>query len=260
MNQARAILWAQWRSTRNFFPRRGLAWTAVAGVVWYGFWIAAAFAVMLLTSSPNVGSLAGVMLLIFLYWQVVPLLMAASGAALALRKLQAYPIPVSQLFGLEAMLRVTASVEIFLVLIGAGVGIVRNPTLHPWNALGLVPFAAFNLVLGLGLRDTVGRILARRRVREAAFFLLILCAALPQLLFTRRRGLQGRFGALTTGESWSGWPWTATGHLLQGQDALKSMLIILAWLAAAGLFSYWQFRRTINFDAQAASARPSGGS
>jgi ABC-2 type transport system permease protein len=47
---------------------------------------------------------------------------------------------------------------------------------------------------------------------------------------------------------------------MQGQDTLKSLAIILAWLAAAGLFSYWQFRRTISFDAQAASARPSGGS
>jgi len=28
MNQARAILWAQWRSMRNFFPRTGVGWTA----------------------------------------------------------------------------------------------------------------------------------------------------------------------------------------------------------------------------------------
>src|SRR5690242_17857921 len=84
MNQARAILWGQWRSLRNSFLRRGIGWSAFVGVIWYGFWIAAAFAVMLLTSSPLSASLSGVFLLIFLYWQVVPVLMAASGASLDL--------------------------------------------------------------------------------------------------------------------------------------------------------------------------------
>jgi ABC-2 type transport system permease protein len=260
MNPARAILWAQWRSMRNFLPRRGIGWTALVGLIWYGFWIAAAFAVMLLTSSRMSGGLAAIFLLIFLYWQVIPVLMAASGASLDLRKLQAYPIPVSQLFGLEVMLRVTAAIEAILILAGAGIGILRNPTLRPWYALGLVPFAAFNLVLGVGTRDTIARILARRRIREAAFFLLILCAALPQILFTRGRGFQDRIRALMTRESWPGWPWTATADFLQGHRSLRSLAIIVAWLAAAGLFSYWQFRRTISFDMQAASARPSRGS
>ena len=260
MNQSRAILWAQWRSTSNFFPRRGVGWTVFVGVVWYGLWVAAAFAVMLLTSSPLSASLAGVFLVVFLYWQVVPVLMAATGASLDLRKLQAYPIPLKQLFAIEVMLRVTAAVEVMLVLTGAGIGILQNPTLRPWNALGLIPFAAFNLVLGVGLRDTIARILARRRIREAAFFLLILCAALPQLLFTRGRAFPGRLRALITRESWPGWPWTATADFVQGHGTLRSPAILLAWLAAAGLFSYWQFRRTIVFDVQAASARPSSGS
>lgn len=260
MNPARAILWAQWRSLRNFFPRRGVGWTALVGVIWYGFWAAAAFAVMLLTSSPLSGSLAGVFFLIFLYWQVVPVLMAASGASLDLRKLQAYPIPVSQLFGLEAMLRVTVAIEVVFVLAGAGIGILRNPSVPAWNVLALIPFAAFNLVLGVASRDTIGRILARRRIREAAFFLLILCAALPQLLFTRGRGFAGRLRDLIRRDAWPGWPWTATADFLRGHQSLRAMAILVAWLAAAGLFSYWQFRRTLLFDAQAASARPSAGS
>ena len=210
MNQSLAILWAQWRSLRNFFPRRGVGWTAVVGLIWYGFWIAAAYAVMLLTSSPMSGGLSGALLLVFLYWQIIPVLMAASGASLDLRKLQAYPVPVSQLFWLEVMLRVTVAVEVVLVLTGAGIGILRNPALHAWNALGLAPFAALNLALGVGLRDTIARILARRRIREAAFFLLILCAALPQVLLTRGRGFAGRFRGVLTRESWSGWPWTAS--------------------------------------------------
>jgi ABC-2 type transport system permease protein len=258
MNQARAILWAQWRSQRNFFPRRGIGWTAMVGLIWYGFWIAAAFAVMLLTSSPLSTSLSGVFLLVFLYWQVVPVLMAASGASLDLRKLQAYPIPVSQLFWLEAMLRITVAIEVVLILTGAGIGIVRNPTLHAWHALGLLPFAAFNLVLGVGTRDTIARVLARRRIREAAFFLLILCAALPQIVFTRGRVSADRLRALMARMSWAGWPWTATADFLQGHAQLRALAILAAWLAAAGLFSYWQFRRTMLFDVDAASARASG--
>ncbi len=147
-----------------------------------------------------------------------------------------------------------------LVLTGAGIGILWNPMLPSWNALGLLPFAAFNLVLGVGLRDTIARILARRRIREAAFFLLILCAALPQILFTRARGFQGRLRAILTREAWTGWPWKATADFLQGHTQLRSLAILLAWLAAAGLFSYWQFRRTVFFDAEAASARSSSGS
>jgi ABC-2 type transport system permease protein len=257
MNQARAILWAQWRVTRSFLTRRGIGWAAIVSLIWYGFWTAAAFAVMLLTSSPIAGSLAGVFLLVFLYWQVVPVLMAATGASLDLRKLQAYPIPVRQLFGLDVMLRITAAIEAILILTGAGIGIMRNPTLHWWNALGLLPFAVFNLALGVGLRDSIARILARRRIREAAFFLLILCAALPQLLFSRG----GRFTIMTSKwKPWPGWPWTATADFVQGQGQFRSLAILVAWLAAAGAFSYWQFRRTILFDIEAASARPSAAS
>ena len=260
MNQARAILWGQWRSLRNAFTRRGIGWSAFVSVIWYGFWVAASFAVMLLTGSPLSTSLSGVFLLVFLYWQVVPVLMAASGASLDLRKLQAYPIPIKQFFALEVMLRITVAVEVVLILIGAGIGIMRNPTLHAWNALGLLPFAAFNLVLGVGSRDTIARLLARRRIREAAFFLLILAASLPRLLFTPGTQTSGRMRALFARGAWAGWPWTATADFLQGRGQLRALAILIAWLAVAGLLSYWQFRRTLFFDVDAASARSSSGS
>src|SRR4029079_17396404 len=100
--------------------------------------------VMLVTSSGIVtNTLGGILLVAFLYWQVVPVLMAASGASLDLLKLQAYPIPVSQLFGLEVLLRITAAIEVVLVLIGAGIGILRNPETPAWGALGLLPFIVF---------------------------------------------------------------------------------------------------------------------
>ena len=52
MNQARAILWAQWRTLRNFYPRGGVAWTAVIGAGWYGFWLLAAISTARLAANP----------------------------------------------------------------------------------------------------------------------------------------------------------------------------------------------------------------
>ena len=103
-----------------------------------------------------------------------------------------------------------------LVLLGAAIGLLRNPETPAWGVFGLVAFVAFNLVLGVGSRDTIARILARRRVREAAFFLLILCAALPQLLLTRGRGFQGRFRAIMAKESSLFWPWTGRCRRTEG--------------------------------------------
>ena len=93
-------------------PRRHLAWTAWIGAVWYVSWTVAAIATARLAANPaNLGMLKAVinggLLLVFLYWQVMPLLMAATGASLELKKLQVYPIPPSQLFSIEVMLRVS---------------------------------------------------------------------------------------------------------------------------------------------------------
>jgi ABC-2 type transport system permease protein len=259
----RAILWAQWRTLRNFHPRMGAGWTALVGSIWYGFWIIVATAVSLMLAQPSNPLfirvvLPGLLLLVFLYWQLVPLMLAASGASLDLRKLQVYPIPVAQLFGVEVLLRVTAALEVFLVLAGTVVGALRNPAMPGWGPLALIPFIAFNLLLGIGLRDAITRILARRRIREAAFFLLILSAGLPQVLLTRGSNFPDRVTGFFSGESWLGWPWAAAAHILQGQDVAYSTAVLMSWCAAAAAFSFWQFKRTLAFDAQAASARSGG--
>jgi len=258
MNQARAILWAQWRTLMNFYPRGGVAWTAVIGAGWYGFWSLAAIATARLAANPaNLGMvkavLTGGLLLVFLYWQVMPLLMAATGASLELRKLQVYPIPASQLFSIEVMLRVTSAVEMLLLLAGLAIGLLLNPLVPKWTALFLAPYVLFNLFLAVGLRDLVTRILAHKRIREVAFLLLVLCAGLPQLLMVRGpvggKGIRALFG-----DSWTGWPWTATANLIGQKSIAQSFAIIALWALAAAVFGYWQFRTSLFFDAQAASA------
>src|ERR1700674_4912409 len=186
MEQARAILWAQWRTLANFYPRSGPAWTSVLTLVWYGVWAAAAVAFARVFRDPQSlpviqTALPGGLLLMFLYWQVVPLLLAATGAALDLRKLRAYPIPASQLFSIEVLLRVPAAVEMILLLSGIVIGALFNPLLPKWSLLAAALWVLFNLVVAVGLRDLLGRLLARKRIRELAFFLLVLGAAMPQL-------------------------------------------------------------------------------
>jgi ABC-2 type transport system permease protein len=271
MTHARAILWAQWRTIRNFYPRAGVALTAVIGVIWYGLWVAASVSAARLLADPAalerlLPALPSVLLLVMLYWQVVPLLMAATGASLDIRKLRAYPIPVAQLFGIEALLRATAAIEMLVVLIGASVGVILNPALPAWGALGIAGFTAFNLFLAVGLRDLAARVLAYRRVRELLVFVMVMCAVLPQAFFvlSRRNAAAGSGpgffknnfdGLLSAGETWAGWPWTAASAFVAGRHPLEQAAILAAWCAAGAAFGWWQFTSSLKFDADAAGAR-----
>jgi ABC-2 type transport system permease protein len=263
MNKAGAILWAQWLTVRHTYPRAGATWTAVLGTLWYGFWSLGAVAGARLVADPAnnallKSSMAGTMLLIFLYWQVVPLMMAATGSSLEVRKLQVYPIGVSELFGIEVMLRVTAAIEMMLILTGIAAGLALNPTLPKWSPLAILPFVLFNLFFAVGLRDLLLRALARKRIRELIVILLVMCTALPQLLLTRGAPGGSRLRALIVGDSWFGWPWAAASNLAQGFEPLNATVILTVWVLAAAWFGHWQFTRTMLFDAEAASARDSG--
>jgi ABC-2 type transport system permease protein len=270
MTHARAILWAQWRTMRNFYPRGGVAVTAVVGFIWYGLWAAASVAAARALADPAsaerlLPALPSGLLLVMLYWQVVPLLMAATGASLDIRKLRAYPIPVRQLFGIEALLRATAGIEMLALLLGVTAGVILSPVLPAWRALGIVAFAVFNLLLAVGLRDLAARVLAYRRVREVLVFVVVLCAGLPQLFLALSRrngppapgpGLRGAVGgAFSAGENWAGWPWTAAAGFVAGHHALAQAAILTAWCAGGLAFGWWQFTSSLRFDAEAAGAR-----
>jgi ABC-2 type transport system permease protein len=262
MSHAQAILWAQWRTLRNFYPRGGTGWAVAVAVIWYGIWTAAALALAKLFSSTSNLALVrtvlpGGLLLVFLYWQVVPLLMAATGASLELRKLQVYPIPAGQLFSIEVLLRTTGAIEMLLIIVGVACGVFLNSSLGWRAALGLMPYILFNLFLAVGLRDLLVRILARKRIREIAFLLLVICAALPQLLLLRGAGIHGRLRLLTMKDAWAGWPWTATANLILSHSLPLSSAVLAAWTLAAALFGWWQFSLTMSFDADAANATDS---
>ncbi len=261
-NQASAIVWAQWRTSMHAFPRAnkaGLAFTTVIRGVWYLAFVYLAFLAAILLSRPDEldtfqNILPAALLLCVLYWQLIPVLMASTGSSLDLKKLLVYPVPHSALFTLEVILRVSTGVEMLLVTAGAGVGLLLNPAVPSWAPLALIPFVVFNLLCSAGIRDLLVRLLARKRVREAVVFLLVLAAALPQLLLVRGAGSGGRIRAFFSGEPSMYWPWTATARLALGHFSWQSVAVLMGWTIAAYVFGRWQFERGLRFDvAEAAS-------
>ena len=114
------------------------------------------------------------LLVCFLYWQLIPVLMASMGSSLDIKKLLVYPIPTGQLFTLEVVLRISTGVEMLLLLTGAGIGLLMNPRIPFWGPSALLVFVILNLFCSAGVRDLLVRLLARKRVREIVALLVVL--------------------------------------------------------------------------------------
>jgi ABC-2 type transport system permease protein len=260
-NQARAIIWAQSRLLRNYVPRSNNVGLALSGsllAVWYaGFAFLGVMAGIALAQPGEMDFIRRVfptaLLLCFLYWQLIPILMASMGAALDMRKLLVYPIPNRELFALEVLLRISNGVEMLLLLGGAGTGLLLNPKVPFWAPLSLFFFVVFNLFCSAGVRDLLVRLLARKRVREIAALLFVLAAGLPQMLVLG--GFPNRFRRLFGTEAAPYWPWTASARLAEGEFSWLSTGVVLAWTAAAYFFGRWQFERGLNFDFAEAAAK-----
>lgn len=256
-----AILWAQWRSFANTL-RRGVsgAWLAAlfAVVVWYGIWCALAAAVFWLTSDPQAlrlteRALPGGLLFVFAYWQAAPVLAASLGASVDLRRLRVYPIPHRELFGIEAALRLSTSVEMLLLLVGAAAGLAWNPTGRGRAApLVLAAYAAFNLLIASGVRSQIERWLARTRIREVVALAFILLAALPQLLVVT--GVPGPLRQWLTANATGVWPWAVAARLALGDGGAQDWLLLGGWVAGAWGFGRWQFERSLRSEALAEPA------
>jgi ABC-2 type transport system permease protein len=258
--QALAIIWAQWRSLTNYHSRSRnsrVPITALFALVWYGLWAFLSIAVARMTADPEsipllITALPGAMLLVFIYWQIVPIMMVSTGVSLDLSRLLVYPIPHVQMFTIEVLLRVTTCVEMLLVSAGFAYGLVRNPGLSGWGALAVIVFACCNLFVSAGLKDLLGRLLIRKGFREALVFLLVLIAALPQLLLVAGppKSSRGVFEALAG----RGSPWGATARLSLGNLDIVAMVALVFWTALAWYFGRNQFERTLRFDVAEAKA------
>lgn len=264
-----AILRAQFLSMR-WGGRRGAGLTLFTGIIWYGFWCVAAFAIAVLCNDATFSQLeqglpVGLML-VCLYWQVVPVVSAGMGAGLDMRKLMVYPLPHGRLFLVELLLRLTTGAEMLLILGGGLAGLLRNRDVV--GRLGLadsffrIPlailvYAAFNVLLASGLRSLLERLLSRRRVREVVVLLLVLGTAVPRMLFALR--VRPRtFGVLQAFTHAAALPWTAAARTILGEGQAVAWLALAGWTLAAALFGRAQFERSLRFDIVAAQATPTG--
>jgi ABC-2 type transport system permease protein len=260
-----AILRAQWLSMR-WGRRRGAALSVLAGCLWYGFWCLAAFGVEELARIANASKLAtGLPLalpLVWLYWQVVPVVSASMGAGLDMRKLLVYPAPHGKLFLVETLLRLATGGEMLLVLAAGAIGLLRNPWLKGILPAARILFAlllyvAFNALLASGLRSLLERLLARRHVREILIFLLVLATAAPRMLLALqvRPDSLGGFAVVT---QIAVFPWAAAARAVLGRGETVALGAMALWVAAAGWFGRAQFERNLRYDVLAAQATPAG--
>jgi ABC-2 type transport system permease protein len=247
-----AVIWAQWRSMRNYLPRsRGNSVVnALVGFAWYGSWVLGAFALGLVCAESKPEMLLSFLppgfLLATLYWQFIPVLMASTGMSLDLRRLVVYPIPHSQLFTLESVLRITAAIEMVVMVLGAVIGLLMNRAVPIWGGPSLVFFIAFNLLLSAGLRDLLGRLMARKRIRELLVFVMVMMAALPQL-FLQSGTPKHVAPFLSLGTAWF-LPWVASTRLAIGVNPALPFVIMIGWAGLAYAFGKWQFERNLKFD------------
>jgi ABC-2 type transport system permease protein len=117
------------------------------------------------------------MWIVFLIWQMLPVMLASFQEQFDLSILLRFPVSFGAfmvlylLFGLIDVSTITGG----LCCLGLWIGItVARPDLFAWMALGLAGFAAFNVLLARAIFAWIDRWLAQRRTREivGAIFLL----------------------------------------------------------------------------------------
>jgi len=260
-----AILEAQWKCTWHLLarPSGGRVLAGALWMFWYGLWAFLGVAAGLFTGMASRQDLESMLPAILmgacLFWQLAPILTTDAGASLNVRKILLYPIPDGELFVVELLLRLSAALEMLLVLAGTGIGLALNPAVPRWlPAPALLIFVTFNLFLSAGLRSLLERLLAIRRVRELVVLFMVTCGALPQLLGSSERGRALR--RLVVRRQSVLLPWTAAARLALGNQIVLALAILCAATAAAYAFSRLQFRRSLRFDVVAARSAGSAGS
>jgi ABC-2 type transport system permease protein len=246
--QILAIAGAQFRITRNRFPRTsvGAVLHACFSILWQGMF--AGFAVFLAVWIPRLPVenlrewLPSGLLGLLLYWQIVPLLTLSAGWSLQLNRIQIYPIPTGALLAIEIILRITASPETISVLLGALVGLMRHPAVPLLAPVFLLLYVPFNLFLQLAVRESISNAFERSRFRELLTVLLISIAVLPQLLL--RSGMAGRatpyFLAIARNVAA---PWSEVAALSLGYFSLPYMLAFVSWTLLCFVWARQQFTR-----------------
>jgi len=263
--QILAIVWAQFRITRNHLPRTGVGGVAmwIITSLWYSMFIG--LAVLAIEAIPTLKpellrqALPIALLVLFLYNQTIPLFTLSTGWSLQMSKLQVYPIPDNDLFGLEVLLRITSAPEFMIVLLGGVIGLARRPDI-PWiAALCLLLFIPLNLFLQLAVRDFVVHAFARNRFREIITIFVVSIGIVPQLLLRTGLGIKLKpyFLLLANGAAT---PWYTAADLSLGKFSIRNFALLTAWTLLAGVLARRQFARGLVQDDAFRGGAPVGAS
>jgi ABC-2 type transport system permease protein len=259
--QVLAIAWAQMRISRNHLPRTNvgsvLGW--LVSLLWYGLYAAGAAGLAIALPAVPVSDLrrflpAG-LLVVFLFWQLVPLFTLSSGWSLQLNKLRVYPVPNQALFGIEVLLRVTSAPEMIIVLLGALVGLLRHPDVPLLQPLFLLLYIPLNLFLSLAIRELFLHAFERNRFRELFAILLISVGVLPQILLHTALGqtLKPYLWAIARGKPT---PWYEVARLSLAAFSTERFLLLLVWIFAAYWLARRQFEKSLIEEDTFSPARP----
>jgi hypothetical protein len=102
------------------------------------------------------------------------------------------------------------------------------------GAVSLALFVLFNLFCSTGIRDLLVRLLAHKRAREIVVFLVVIAAALPQLMLFR--GSQSRVRQFFGGEPSAVLSLDRDGAPGAGRILVDEPGVLLAWTLAAYVF------------------------
>lgn len=252
-SQVATIVWAQWRTVRNHIPRAGFA--SILGnlltCLWYAIVLSAsvglAFSLPFVSAEVIRHALPSVLLGLCIAWQVLPLFTLSTGWSLQLKKLQIYPVQTSALFGIEVLLRVTATPELILMLLGGTVGLLRHPGLPAFTPAAALLLLPLNLLLSLAVRELVLHSFERNRFREIFAILLISIAIVPQLLlrstnYERTGQILESIGSLALA------PWTAIANMILARAQASDFVAILVYLSAAYALARFFFARSLRME------------
>ena len=248
--QIRTIAWAQLRIIRNHLPRTssGSVVAGLGSLIWYGVFGLLAFAISGFLSRASLPVirywLPRGFLGAFLFWQVVPLFTLTGGWSLHLKKLQVYPISTDALFAIEVILRITTAFEMLLVLLGASIGLMRNPHVPVFAPLFVFLFVPFNLLFALALRELLIHSFRNRRFREVFSIALISLSTLPSVFVRTRSHRQINHGLAAIADA-PGTPWQAVARLSYGRALGVSLTVLALWTCAIYLLARWQFANAL---------------
>ncbi len=181
------------------------------------------------------------------------------GAGLDLRKLMMFPLPHRRLFLVELLLRLSSGIEMVIVLLGGGAGLVTNRTYGglaavPRIGLPLLVFALFNVSLSSGMRSLLERLMTRRKVREIAAVILALLWGVPRLAFRDGSSMKS-WASRSHPLQQLAFPWTEAARTTLGESWVALFWLAL-WALAALAFAERQFERTLRYDSLAMQATP----